>query len=81
MSRAKSFFSMLGIVYGLMLVLIPLAAVADGLPYFAVMGSLAVHLLIPAMVSIVTFATCEFLCWRDECRMQAWRDKLKGQVV
>jgi hypothetical protein len=66
MSQAKSFFSLLGIVYGLMLVLIPLAAAADGLPYLAVMGSLALYLLIPATISIVAFAACEFLCWRDK---------------
>lgn len=64
--RAKSFFSLLGVVYGLMLALIPLAAVADGVPYFPVLLGLAAVLLIPATISTAMFAVAEFLCRRDE---------------
>jgi hypothetical protein len=64
-NRAKNFFGLLLVVYGLMLALIPLAVPSEVAPYPVVVGSLGLILAIPAAISAFSFLMLELVLWFD----------------
>lgn len=61
--RAKSFFTVLGAIYGLMLILIPLATAYEyRIPYLTAFTVVAVTLIFPAtMISLILFGLSELI--------------------
>jgi hypothetical protein len=64
-NRAKNFFGLLLVVYGLMLALIPLAVPSEVAPYLVAVLSLGLILAIPAAISVFSFLLLELTIWFD----------------